>query len=147
MIVLDTTVLVYSVGSDHPLRAPCRSLIEAIGDGGIAATTTVEVIQEFAHVRARRRDRADARTLASAFVDLLSPLTLVDADDLSRGMDLFVADDQLGAFDAVLAAAVIERDHLTALVSADRAFGSIPGLVHVDPNDPDALATVLGPRR
>ena len=44
MIVLDTTVLVYSVGSDHPLRAPCRSLIEAIGDGEIAATTTVEVI-------------------------------------------------------------------------------------------------------
>ena len=62
-------------------------------------------------------------------------------------MDLFVADDQLGAFDAVLAATVIEREHLTALVSADRAFGSIPGLVHVDPNDPDALATVLGPRR
>jgi len=146
VIVLDTTVLVYSVGSDHPLRAPCRSLIEAIGDGGLAATPTLEVIHEFARVRARRRDRSDARSMASAFVDLLSPLTLVDADDLSRGMDLFVADDRLGAFDAVLAAAVIERDHLTALVSADRAFGSIPGLVHVDPSDPKALATVL-PRR
>ncbi len=94
-----------------------------------------------------RRDRADARALASAFVDLLSPLTLVDADDLSHGLDLFVADDHLGAFDAVLAAAVIEREHLTALVSADLAFGSIPGLVHVDPSDPEALATVLRPRR
>ncbi len=142
MILLDTTVLVYSVGGDHPLREPCRSLIEAIGDGAIAATTTVEVIQEFAHVRARRRDRSDARSLASAFVDLLSPLTLVDADDLARGMDLFVANDQLGAFDAVLAAAVIGRDHLSALVSADRAFASIPGIVHVDPSDPDALAAV-----
>ena len=144
--MLDTTVLVYSVGGDHPLREPCRSLIEAIGEGELAATTTVEVIQEFAHVRARRRDRSDARSLASAFVDLLSPLTLVDADDLSRGMDLFVAADQLGAFDAVLAAAVIEREHLTALVSADRGFGSIPGLLHVDPADSKALATVL-PRR
>ena len=30
MILLDTTVLVYAVGFKHPLRDPCRALIEAI---------------------------------------------------------------------------------------------------------------------
>jgi hypothetical protein len=55
MILLDTTALVYAVGSEHPLREPCRALISAIGDGRIAATTTVEMLQQFTHVRARRR--------------------------------------------------------------------------------------------
>ena len=56
MIVLDTTVLVYAVGADHPLREPCQLLVRAIADGTILATTTIEVIQEFTHVRGRRRD-------------------------------------------------------------------------------------------
>lgn len=53
MILLDTTVLVYAVAFEHALREPCRALISAIGDGRIAATTTVEVLQESTHVRAR----------------------------------------------------------------------------------------------
>ena len=59
MILLDTSVLVYAVGAEHPLREPCRAVIAAVGDGTIAATTTVEVLQEFAHVPARRRGRDD----------------------------------------------------------------------------------------
>ena len=41
MILLDTTVLVYAKGQDHPLRDPCRELIEAIADRRIEATTTI----------------------------------------------------------------------------------------------------------
>jgi predicted nucleic acid-binding protein len=36
MIVLDTTVLVYAKGADHPLRAPCRELIAALASGELA---------------------------------------------------------------------------------------------------------------
>ena len=55
VIVLDTTVLAYAVGADHPLRAPCLRLVRAIAEGEVIATTTIEVIQEFAHAPARRR--------------------------------------------------------------------------------------------
>ncbi len=64
MILLDTSVLVYAVGGEHPLREPCRRVVNEIGAGRLAATTTVEVIQEFAHVRARRRGRTDERGLS-----------------------------------------------------------------------------------
>jgi hypothetical protein len=37
------------------LRAPCTSLIGLVIDGVILASTTIEVIQKFLHVRARRR--------------------------------------------------------------------------------------------
>ena len=55
MIVLDTTVLVYAKGAEHPLRDPCRQLVAAIAEGALQATTSVEVIQELVHVRACRR--------------------------------------------------------------------------------------------
>ncbi|MGO9322650.1 MAG: hypothetical protein ACLQBY_17865 [Solirubrobacteraceae bacterium] len=46
MIVLDTTVLVYAKGAQHPLREPSRRLIEAVTERELQATTTVKVIQE-----------------------------------------------------------------------------------------------------
>jgi len=134
VIVLDTSVLVYAVGVDHPLRDPCRTIIEDIGAGRTAATTTVEVIQEFVHVRARRRGRDDAHDVGEQFIDLLSPLISPDAADLRRGLALFRSIRDLDAFDAVLAAVVLRRDHLTALASADRAFAAVTGLHVIDPS-------------
>ena len=132
MIVLDATVLVYAVGGDHPLASPCRRLVDAVGRGHVRATTTAEAIQEFAHVRARRRTRADAAQLGRAYVELLSPLLPVSGDAVVRGLRLFERHPALGAFDAVLAAAALEAG-AEALVSADRAFGSVRGLPWVDP--------------
>ncbi len=130
MIVLDTTVLVYAKGAEHPFRDPCRRLIEAIAGGEVEATTTVEVIQEFVHVRARRRDRTDAAELGRDYAELLSPLLQVTADHLRRGLELFAGRDRLGAFDAVLAAAAIGTG-ASALVSADDDFSGVPDLAYV----------------
>ena len=140
MIVLDTTVLVYAVGGGHPLREPSRRLVDAIGQGHVMATTTVEVVQEFAHVYARRRSRQDAADRAADFATLLGPLVHPDEADLRRGLELFVAHASLGAFDAVLAAIVLNTQHLTAVVSADAAFGDIPGLRWLDPAVGDVVS-------
>jgi hypothetical protein len=133
VIVLDTTVLVYAKGDDHPLRGPCRELVAAIGDGMVEATTTVEVIQEFVHVRARRRGRKDAARLGEDYAELLGPLLSTSRDDLRRGLEMFIELEALDAFDAVLAAAAVGAG-ATTLVSADRAFATIRQLEHVIPN-------------
>ncbi len=143
MILVDTTILVYAVGAHHPLRDACRRVIAAIGDGRLAATTTIESIQEFAHVRAKRRGRRDARDLALSYIHLLSPLTQVDGEDLTRGLELFTTHDDLGSFDAVLAATVLRRDHLVGLVSTDRGFGSVEGLHHMNPMDESAVDALI----
>lgn len=141
MIVLDTTVLVYAKGAEHPLRGPCRDLIAAIAGGTVQATTSFEAIQEFVHVRARRRDREDAAGLGRDYADLLSPLLPVDRDSLREGLALFERVKDLGAFDAVLAAAAILVD-ADALVSADSGFADVPGLSYVSP-DVAGIATLL----
>jgi predicted nucleic acid-binding protein len=143
MIVLDTTVLVYAKGADHPLRGPCRDLMAAIADGRLEATTSAEVIQEFVHVRARRRDRSDAAALGRDYADLLAPLLSVTREEVRRGLNLFERFDRLGAFDAVLAAGA-EAAGATALVSADAAFAGLPELRHLHP-DADGVAELLRP--
>lgn len=132
MIVLDTTVLVYAKAADHPLREPCRAIIQAVDAGRIRATTTAEAIQEFVHVRARRSDRSDAADLGRAYADLLSPLLAISERDLRDGLRLFERHPSLGALDAVLASAAMATG-AQALVSADRAFADVRGLRHVDP--------------
>ncbi|GAA3755098.1 hypothetical protein HDA32_004236 [Spinactinospora alkalitolerans] len=134
MIVLDTTVLVFAVGSEHPLREPCRRLVKAVTDGSIEATTTVEVIQEFAYIRAKRRPRSDAASRAGDYLTLLSPLLMVEEGVLSSGLAVFEAHDRLGSFDSVLAAAA-RANGATALVSADRAFAAFTDVPHVFPDE------------
>jgi predicted nucleic acid-binding protein len=131
MILLDTSILVYAVGDDHAVRVPCRSLVESVLDGVVRASTTVEVIQEFAHVRAHRRPRHDAATRARQFAVGLGPLVKPDDDDLAEALDLFESTPRLGAFDAVLAATARRRGW--ALASADSAFRKVDGVVHLDP--------------
>lgn len=142
MIVLDTTVLVYAKGADHPFRDPCRELVAAIADGAIQATTSVEVIQEFVHVRARRRGRGDAAAIGSDYAELLSPLLSVTREHLQQGLKLFEQSDELGAFDAVLAAAATASG-AKCLVSADTAFAGVGDLPHVAP-DAAGVAELLG---
>jgi predicted nucleic acid-binding protein len=134
--VLDTTVLAYAAGGQHPLREPCDRILERVATGALRATTTVEVIQEFAHVHGRRRKRALAARLARDYAQLLAPLVVVERADLERGLELWAETPALGAFDAVLAAAARGRG-AEALVSADAAFAAVADLRHVDPAGPE----------
>jgi predicted nucleic acid-binding protein len=137
VILLDTTVLVYAIGTDHALRTPCRDLLRLVEEGRVRATTTVEVLQEFAHVRARRRSRADAAAAARSAAIGLSPLVHPELEDLMEGLELFETSKRLGAFDAVLAASA--RRQGWALASADVAFEAVEDLRYLNPASPTFL--------
>lgn len=143
MILLDTTVLVYAKGQDHPLRDPCRDLIRAIAQRRLEATTTVEVIQEFVHIRARRRGRVDAAMLGRDYAELLSPLLSPTRRQLIDGLALFERTEELGAFDAVLAASAAGIG-VSAIVSADTGFGGISEISHVIPDRSGVAALLAG---
>jgi predicted nucleic acid-binding protein len=93
MIILDTTVLVYAVGEEHPLREPCRRFLAAHASATIEATTTIEVLREFVHIRARRRTREDAAELTRSYVAAFDPIATTLAD-LDAGLSLFEAHPQ-----------------------------------------------------
>ncbi len=142
MIVLDTTVLSYTFAGKHNFQAPCRRLIEAIGAARVRASTTVEVIQEFAYVRAQRHPRGIAADLAGRYASLLSPLLSVSADDLRHGLELWRRHERLGSFDAVLAATCIGVG--ATLVSANKAFARIRDLDAVVPDQKGVERLIAG---
>jgi hypothetical protein len=144
VIVVDTTVLVYAAGAEHPLKEPCRALIEAVTDGRLEATTTVEVVQEFVHVRARRRDRRDAAERGRELARLFRPLIVPGDAELALGLELFEQHVALGAFGAVLAAAA-KLAGADALVSADRAFAAVASITYLDPGGPGLARLIAGP--
>lgn len=142
VLTIDTNVLMYDAGDDHPLRAPSQRIIQLIADGELQAMTTPEAIQEFAYIFARRRGRRAAVRLAAEYAELLAPLRLTEAEHLETGLQLWSDNEQLGAFDAVLAAVALDTKYAT-IVSADRAFAAVPGLTHVYP-DADGVASLVG---
>jgi uncharacterized protein len=142
VIVVDTTILAYAIGGDHPLKSPSQRFMDRVSLGAIAATTTAEVIQEFAHIRARRFARTEVAGAARRYAAVLDPLIVVTAAALHRGLVLFERHEQLGAFDAVLAATAIEHG-ADALVSADTAFAGVRGLRHAAPGTP-AFERLIG---
>lgn len=102
----------------------------------LSATTTSEVVQEFAHLYARRRNRAEAAAHARDYVRLLGPLLATDDQALHGGLDVFELSPRLRAFDSVLAATA-RRAGARALVSADTTFGTVEGLPWVAPGSPE----------
>jgi uncharacterized protein len=136
LILLDTTILVYAIGSEHPAREPSRRLVEAIANSSVAATTTVEVIQEFVHVSSRRRSRTTAIEHARKYVTGLAPLLAAGQRELEHGLRLYERHERLGAFDAVLAATALAHD-VDALVSVDHSFAAVPRLRHIAPGTPE----------
>ena len=131
MIVVDSNVLLYAVGTDHRHRDASRRLFDAVAAGTLAATTTPEVIQEFTHVYGRRRPRSEASRHARRFAALLGPLVATTNDVIVSALDLYERHDRLDPFDALLAA-VARREGASALVSADRAFVAVKRLPFVE---------------
>jgi len=140
LILVDTNIFVYAVGVEHVLRPPCRRLLTACANGLVQLTTTVEVIQEFVHVRARHRPRSDAVALARYYCTMFG-LLATRPEDLNLGLALYETHPQLGAFDAVLAAVALNHG-AEALVSADQAFTHVPNINWIDPGT-TALARLL----
>jgi len=144
VIVVDTTVLLHAVGGTHAYAGPSRQLLEAVAAARAPATTTAEVIQEFVHVRARRRGRADAATLGRDAATLLSPLLNATESIVEQALRLYERHERLGAFDAFLAAAALESE-AEVVVSGDRAFADVEGLEWVEPSE-DGIERLLSAR-
>ena len=136
MILLDANVLVYALGTPHPLQESSERVLEAIRDGRVRAGTIDAVYIEFLHAFSRRRPRALAAAAARAYVELLGPPLDIVVTDRELALDLFERHERLSPVDAVLAA-VAARTEIEALVTPDADFGSVPEIRVLDPRSPE----------
>jgi hypothetical protein len=94
----------------------------------------VLVLQEFAHVVARRRSRDVAAAAGTDLALVLSPVLPASDAHVPTAMRLFRAHPRLQASDAFLVAAALDAD-AEVIVTADRALHAVTEVRVVDPRD------------
>jgi predicted nucleic acid-binding protein len=138
----DTAVFLYAIGGPHASRASCREILARAEEKANRGEASADLIQELLHYRFRRtRDRSRAAREA-ADTARVCRFHAVEPEDVLRALDLFAATERLGARDAVFAAVALNRG-IPAILSPDRAFDEVAGLMRVDPADPPAVEALF----
>lgn len=133
-VFLDTAVLLYAAGGEHPLREPCRRLLRRVADGELEAVTSAEVVQEILHRFTRIGQPQVGSALARASLDLLAPVLPLTHSLMRRVPDLVDRYPRLAARDLVHVATCL-HEGIAAIVSPDRGFDGVDGLRRIDPAD------------
>jgi uncharacterized protein len=140
---VDTAVIMYAAGSEHRLRAPCQQLLRWVVEGGVDGVTSAEVIQEILHRFTARGDATLGAAMARHALEVFAPVLPITHEVMRRMPDLIVEHPHLAARDVVHVATCQETE-IGTIVSPDRGFDTVTGLVRVDPADEQALTRLRG---
>ena len=133
MILVDTNVIMYAAGAEHPHKKPSVAFLERVARGEIEATIDAEVLQEILH-RYRTIGRwEDGRRVYDLARQLFRNVVPVTAEVLDRARRILDTDRRIMARDA-LHAAVVMAEGLEAVCSWDRDFDRIKGIVRREPD-------------
>lgn len=130
MILIDSNIPMYLIGAPHPLKDRARRLAEDAVAAGETLCTDAEVLKEIVHrYHAQHRldfiDQAFAAVLG--LVDVTYPIELADVE---RARRLLRTTDRLSSRDA-LHVAVMQAHDVDRIMSFDRGFDGIPGVVRL----------------
>ncbi len=127
MIFIDSNIPMYLVGAAHPNKAEARSFLErAIMDGELLVTDA-EVLQEILHryVAIDRRDAIEPAT--AALLEVVDDVFPIEREDVERASRI-VLTTRHSARDAVHLA-IMQRRGIDWILTFDRAFDGVPGIV------------------
>lgn len=137
-VLIDTSVPLHAEGGPGEPGDGCRRVMERIGVGSIEASASVELIQEYVHVKRRRGHPLES---IETRVDLLSSLFRLlpfEVDHVAQMLDLLHDSPQLNTRDAIHAATAIGAG-IEIIVSTDSDFDGIDALTRIDPRDRTAV--------
>jgi predicted nucleic acid-binding protein len=130
MILIDSNVPMYLVGTAHPHKADARRLLEKLVSERERLVTDAEVLQEILH-RYVAIDRRDAIQPAfDALLDIADEVFPVDLAAAQRAKEIVLGRRRLSARDA-LHIAVMERNGIERVLSFDSGFDGFPGITRI----------------
>lgn len=124
MIFVDTSVLMYAVGGEHPLRSEARTFFLESAERGRPLATSAEVLQELLHayLPVGRTETLDAALRLAE--GRIATVWSVEEDDVRLARLLADRHPSLGARD-VLHLACCRRRDVTRAKTFDRALASV----------------------
>ena len=131
MRLIDTNVIVYTVGSVHPLKQASDRILSDIAAGTLTANLDVETLQEVLHLYSSRGERRKGfRTIEHLLMLFPNPFP-IGREEIERARDLMMKHPFLGARDGIHAA-VVQTHDLEGIVTADKVFDRIKRLRRFD---------------
>ena len=129
---IDSSVIMYASGADHPMRSPCGRIMSAIADGRLEAVTSVEVVQEIVHRYLSIGRAAGGLLVAEQTMDTFAPVLPVTHALMRRVPDLARRYPRLQARDLVHVATCI-HEGITEIITTDLGFDEVAELRRIAP--------------
>lgn len=131
MRLIDTNIIVYAVGSVHPLKEASERILSDVAAGALAANLDAEALQEILHVYSSRGEREKGfRTIEHLLLLFPNPFP-IGREEIEGARDLMMEYSFLVTRDAIHAA-VIQTHDLEGIVTADKIFDRIKGVKRFD---------------
>lgn len=129
MILIDANIPMYLVGAAHPNKERAKALVERAILDQENLVSDVEVVQEILHrfVALGRREAIEAAV--DALLRITNEVLLIDLADVRRASGIVRA-SSMTARDA-LHLAVMQRHGIDRIMTFDRGFDGIPGVLRV----------------
>lgn len=128
----DTNIFIYAKGRDHPLKAPCISLIRRVREKEISAIISTEIIQEILYRFQSIHNLPGGLLLVREAMGICSRILPVTVADVSHALGILDAHPQVQTRDAFHAATMINNG-IQELYSTDSHFDLIPEIRRIPP--------------
>ena len=127
MILIDSNIPMYLVGSPHPHKTDAQRLLEKLISARERLVTDTEVLQEILH-RYVAIDRRDAIQPAfDALLGVVDEVLSVELEVVHRAKQIVLGYRQLSARDAIHLA-VMQENGIQRILSFDSGLDAYPGI-------------------
>jgi uncharacterized protein len=130
VILVDSNIPMYLVGTPHPHKADAQRLLEKLVGDRQRLVTDAEVLEEMLHryVAINRRDAI--QPAFDALLGIADQVLAVDLAATERAKEIVMGHRQMSARDAVHLA-VMEHHGIERILSFDSGFDRFPGIMRL----------------
>lgn len=129
---LDANIVMYAIGKAHAYQQPCIQVLKQIQRELIHVVTSVEVLQEILYRYYLFRNYEVAEKAFTNMKKICESILPVVEADVDRAYHILQDLPHISVRDAIHAATMLNNG-LKAIISTDKHFDAIPGIIRIDP--------------
>jgi len=129
---LDANIVMYSLGGPHPLRDPCKKILEKIKAQKIRVVTDTEVLQEILYRYFSIKKYTLGELAYNSMVQFCAKIFPVRVQDTDRALKFLKTLPAITPRDAIHAATMMNNG-IKQILSTDTHFDLILEIKRIDP--------------
>jgi uncharacterized protein len=130
MILIDSNVPMYLIGSPSPQKTDTQRLLEKLVSERQRLVTDAEVFQEILHRYTLVNRRHDIQPAFDALLNVVDEVFAIDRSIIERAKQIVLGYQRLSARDAVHLA-IMEQHRIARILTFDTDFDGFPGITRL----------------